>query len=81
MCNDRAPAHEEIAANGETILFDGGSLPARYLSLTMKELETPLKESGLIGPTVWAEATALFDNLQFWTWQNCYVTTSGRKPA
>ena len=21
---------------------------------------------------------ALFDNPRFWTWQNCYVTTSGR---
>jgi len=72
---------QEIAAHGETILFDGGSLPARYLSLTMKELEASLTGSGLIGPTVWTEAMALLDNPQFWTWQNCYVTTSGRKPA
>ena len=71
----------EIAAHGETILFDGGSLPARYLSLTMKELEASLTGSGLIGPTVWTEAMALLDNPQFWTWQNCYVTTTGRKPA
>ena len=72
---------EQVPSHGETILFDGGSLSARYLNLTMKELETPLQGSGLIGPTVWAEAMALFDTPRFWTWQNCYVTTSGRKPA
>ncbi len=36
----------EIAAHGETILFDGGSLPARYLKLTMQELQAPLLASG-----------------------------------
>ena len=77
----RASGCGRSAAHGETILFDGGSLPARYLSLTMKELEASLTGSGLIGPTVWAEAMALFDTPQFWTWQNCYVTTTGRKPA
>lgn len=71
----------EIAAHGETILFNGGSLPARYLKLTMQELEAGLVGSGLIGATAWREAMALLDNPAFWTWQNCYVTTSGRKPA
>ena len=72
---------QEIAVHGETILFDGGSLPARYLKLTMTELEKSLLGSGLIGPTAWNETMALFDNPQFWTWQNSYVTTTGRKPG
>ena len=72
---------QQIAVHGETILFNGGSLPARYLKLTMKELETSLLGSGLIGPTVWNEAMALFDNSQFWTWQNSYVTTNRTKSA
>jgi SAM-dependent methyltransferase len=71
----------QIAVHGETILFDGGSLPARYLRLTMEELEPSLLGSGLIGATVWKEAMALFENARFWTWQNCYVTTTGRKPG
>jgi hypothetical protein len=71
----------EIAANGETILYNGGSLPARYLKLTMAELEQPLRASGLIAPATWQAAIALFDNAAFWSWQNCYVTTAGRKPA
>ncbi len=69
-----------LAVHGETILFNGGSLPARYLKLTMQELEKPLLASGLVGPTAWSEAMALFDNPQFWTWQNSYVTTTGQKP-
>jgi SAM-dependent methyltransferase len=71
----------ELAAYGETILFDGGSLPARYLKLTMQELKESLLGSGLIGPTTWDETMALFDNARFWTWQNSYVTTSGTRPA
>ena len=72
---------EEIAAHGETILFNGGSLPARYLTLTMRELEKPILASGLVSPADWSEAMNLFDNRQFWTWQNSYVTTTGRHAA
>jgi SAM-dependent methyltransferase len=70
----------QIAAYGETMFFNGGSLPARYLKLTMEELESSLLGSGLVGSTAWDESMRLFDNPQFWTWQNCYVTTSGVKP-
>jgi SAM-dependent methyltransferase len=69
----------EIAAEAETILYNGGSLPARYLKLTMAELEKPLLASGLIAPANWDAAMALFDNVAFWSWQNAYVTTTGRK--
>jgi SAM-dependent methyltransferase len=72
---------ERPAVYGETILFNGGSLPARYLSLTMKELEGSLLGSGLIGETCWKEAMALFENPRFWSWQNSYVTTMARKPS
>jgi SAM-dependent methyltransferase len=70
----------QIAVHGETILFNGDSLPARYLKLTMQELEKSLTGSGLIGRTAWNEAIALFENAQFWTWQNSYVTTTARRP-
>ncbi len=70
----------EVDAHGETILFAGESLPARYLALTMRELERPLLESGLIGRNTWTEAMGLLANPAFWTWQNCYVTTTARKP-
>lgn len=72
---------DEVAAHGETILYNGGSLPARYLKLTMQELEASLLGSGLIGRTTWSEAMELFDNAGFWCWQNCYVATSARRPA
>ena len=72
---------QEIAAHGETILFNGGSLPARYLKLSMEEMEASLRASGLISDTVWRETMALLDNPRFWTWQNSYVATSGRTPA
>jgi SAM-dependent methyltransferase len=72
---------EAIAVHGETILFNGGSLPARYLKLTMQELEPALLGSGLIGATAWSEAMALLDNPRLWTWQNSYVTTAARRPA
>ena len=67
-------------SRGETILFNGGSLPARYLSLTMKELESSLLGSGLIGQACFKETIALFDNPRFWTFQNSYVTTTAQKP-
>jgi SAM-dependent methyltransferase len=70
---------EDFAVHGETMLFNGGSLPARYLRLTMAELEKSLLGSGLIGQTCWSETMALFENTEFWTWQNSYVTTTGRK--
>ena len=70
----------KIAVHGETILFNGGSLPARYLKTTMEELQTSLLGSGLIGRSAWDETMALFDTAAFWTWQNAYVVTTGRKP-
>ncbi len=70
----------EVGAWGETILYQGGSLTARYLRATMSELREPLLASGFISAGVWDDALSLFDNPQFWTWQNCYVTTVGRRP-
>lgn len=71
----------DLAVHGETILFDGGSLPSRYLKLTMAELEDSILASGLVGRATWTEAMALFDNPRFWTWQNAYVTTTGSRPV
>jgi SAM-dependent methyltransferase len=41
----------QISVHGETILFNGGSLAASYLKLTMEELKPSLLDSGLIGQT------------------------------
>lgn len=70
----------DIGVHGETILFQGGSLCARYWTLTFEELREPILASGLITPTLWNETLALFGNAEFWTWQNSFVATSARKP-
>lgn len=69
-----------VQAYGETILYQGGSLAARYLESTMRELQASLLRSGFISQTVWDDAMALFGNDQFWSWQNCYLTTVAEKP-
>jgi SAM-dependent methyltransferase len=71
----------DINVHGETILFNGGSQTARYWKLSCAKLGECILASGLVTPTVWKEALALFDNAEFWTWQNSYVVTSGKKGA
>lgn len=70
----------EVRAFGETILYRGDSLTARYLEATMRELEGSLRASGFISDSVWADSMALLRNEGFWSWQNAYVTSIGRKP-
>ena len=71
-----------INVHGETILVNGGESPeARFWKLTFAELGEPILASGLVTPTVWNEALALFDKPAFWTWQNSFVVTSGKKGA
>ncbi len=72
---------EDVRANGETILYPGNSVVARYWELTLRELEGPIRESGLVTDTVWDEAMTLLHNPRFWSWQNCYVTTTARRPG
>jgi SAM-dependent methyltransferase len=69
----------DVRAFGETILYQGDSLVARYWQQTLQELKEPLLASGYISSTLWDDALALFANAQFWTWQNAYVTTIGRR--
>ena len=71
---------DDVRSFGETILYRGGSLTARYLEATMRELEGSLRASGYISDSVWADAMALFRNDAFWSWQNSYVTSIGRRP-
>lgn len=71
----------DIDVHGETIMFQGGSAYARYWTLTFEELRGPILTSGLITPALWQEVMALFEKPSFWTWQNCFVATSARKPA
>ncbi len=71
---------EGVHAYGETILYRGGSLTARYLEATMRELQASLLSSGFISDAVWTDAMALFRNAEFWSWQNSYVTSVGRRP-
>ena len=71
----------EVRSYGETILYRGGSLTARYLEATMRELEGSLRGSGFIADSVWTDAMTLFRNDAFWSWQNSYVTSIGRKPV
>lgn len=71
---------EDVDAYGETILYRGGSSTAQYLEATMRELQDSLLASGFISASVWTDAMALFRNTEFWSWQNSYVTSVGRKP-
>ena len=68
-----------IEVHGETILFNGGSSTARYWKLVLKELGPSILASGFVSQSVWTDTLALLDNAEFWTWQNSYVTTSGKK--
>ncbi len=70
-----------VHAWGETILYNGGSLAARYLESTIRELQQSLLSSGFISQSVWDDALALFGNAEFWAWQNSYVTTVAQRPA
>lgn len=72
---------DDVTAVGETILYPGGSVPARYLEATMHELAASLRDSGFISDSVWNDSMALWSNRDFWSWQNSYVTTIGRKPT
>lgn len=71
----------EVRAYGETILYRGASPTARYLEATMRELEGSLRTSGFISDSVWTDAMTLFRNDGFWSWQNAYVTSIGRRPG
>lgn len=75
-----AQGFADVDAYGETILYRGGSPTARYLEATMRELKDSLLASGFISEAVWADAMALFRNAEFWSWQNSYVTSVGRRP-
>ncbi|SFS03859.1 Ubiquinone/menaquinone biosynthesis C-methylase UbiE [Microbacterium sp. cf046] len=74
-----AEGFDEVRAYGETILYRGDSLTARYLEATMRELHESLQASGFIAESVWSDAMTLFRNDGFWSWQNSYVTSIGRK--
>jgi hypothetical protein len=49
--------------------------------LAMQALEAPLVGSGPIGQAARREAMARFDAPRLRSWQNCSVTTSGRRPG
>jgi SAM-dependent methyltransferase len=70
----------DIAVHGETMLFNGGSVAARYWKLTLEELGETIVASRLVARTTLDVTMALLDNADFWTWQNSYVAASGRKP-
>lgn len=72
---------QDVRSWGETILYQGGSLAARYLESTMRELQQSILSSGFVSKGVWDDAMALFGNAEFWSWQNSYVTTVGQRPA
>jgi hypothetical protein len=70
-----------LNVHGETILFNGGSLAARYWKETLAELGESILASGFVTRAVHDEMLNLLDNREFWTWQNSYVTTSAKKSS
>ncbi len=68
-----------IQVHGETILFNGKSLTARYWKLVLDELGASMRAGGFVSPPLYDEVLTLLDTDAFWTWQNSYVTTQGAR--
>jgi hypothetical protein len=72
---------EEVAAHGETLLFNGGSLGAQYYWLTLDELRDELTGSGFLTTSQLDGLRSLLENSRFWGMNISFVTTTGRRPS
>ncbi|MGA2902724.1 MAG: class I SAM-dependent methyltransferase [Candidatus Korobacteraceae bacterium] len=71
---------EQVAGEGHTALFNGGSPWATYWIETLRELRPRLLESGHIAEETFAEFDAHFGDRHYWTSVISFVATWGRKP-
>jgi SAM-dependent methyltransferase len=71
---------ENVAAEGHTALYNGGSPWATYWLETLKELRPRLIESGHITEISMAEFDKLYSDPRFWTSAINFIACWGRKP-
>lgn len=72
---------QDIAAEGRTVQFNGGSQWAVYLMETIRELRPKLAESGHITDELFAEFFKQLQDPHYWTSAINFIACSGRKPA
>ena len=72
---------EQVAAEGHTPVFNGGSPWSRYWVETMRELEPRLLQSGRITQQSFAEFDARFQDPHYWTSVLTMVASWGHKTA
>jgi SAM-dependent methyltransferase len=71
---------EEVAGEGHTAQFNGGSSWAAYWSATLRELTPALVKSGHITREMLQEFHASYQDPRYWTSVMTFVENWGRKP-
>jgi SAM-dependent methyltransferase len=71
---------EEVAGEGHTALFNGGSLWATYWTATVRELGPALLKSGHVTGKMLEEFHSCYEDPHYWTSIMTFVENWGRKP-
>jgi len=71
----------EVAGEGRTAWFNGGSDWSTYWKLTMQELAPPLVKSTFITDPMLHEFQAHYSDPHYWTSVITFTANWGRKPA
>jgi len=72
---------EDVAGEGHTALFPGGSAWATYWTETMRELEPALLHSGHVTEEMLEQFRARYQDPHYWTSVITFIASRGRKPA
>jgi SAM-dependent methyltransferase len=72
---------EDVAGEGHTAQFNGGSRWAAYWSATLRELEPALLKSGHITPKMLEEFHVRYQDPHYWTSIMTFIENWGRKPG
>jgi SAM-dependent methyltransferase len=72
---------EDVAGEGHTAQFNGGSAWAAYWTATVRELTPSLQKSGYLAEKMLDEFHACYQNPHYWTSVMTFVENWGRKPA
>jgi SAM-dependent methyltransferase len=72
---------EDVAGEGHTAQFSGGSPWARYWTATMRELAPSLLKSGYFTGRMFEEFRSCYEDPHYWTSVMTFIENWGRKPA
>jgi SAM-dependent methyltransferase len=72
---------EDVAGEGHTALFNGGSGWATYWTLTIRELAPSLLKLGYVTEKMLEEFHARYEDPDYWTSVITFTANWGRKPA